>query len=196
MMFRYFKSYVLSVLMMIIGFTLDAKEDESDDSPIYTQYVAEVTSAFLKEVYKIYGFECEASGGEMPRDVEAISVSLVANRRATVELARELEVNLTERFVEIINAHEKIRPFLREYPFPSSRARVSISFRDSKKTFSLSNKNNVIYVLHARNRIFYQAENPDNPYVYKDIKDEPYEEAKRIVQSKAAKNGAQQRESL
>ena len=73
-----------------------------------------MTSTFLKEMYKEYGLECGASGGRMPYDVEEISVSLVANHSATVEQARELEIKTTERFAQIINAHEKIRPFLRK----------------------------------------------------------------------------------
>src|SRR5580700_8086975 len=114
--------FVAMILTLLFEAKVSAKKaniDEDDDSPIYTRYVAEVTSAFLNEVYKRYGFECGASGGGMPYDVEKISVKLVAYQSATVEQARELEVNLTERFAQIINAHEKIRPFLREYPFPA-----------------------------------------------------------------------------
>ena len=71
--------------------------------------------------------------------------------------------------------------------FPSSRSRVSISFEPPKKMFFRSPKSDVSYVLQARNRIYYQAENPDNPYVGIDIADEPYEEALKIVQANAAK---------
>ncbi len=110
---------------MIMGFALDAKEDESS---IYTQYVAEITRAFSKQIKKEFGLECIGSGGEMPFDVEQISIKFAATQRATVEQARELEVKITERFVQIINAHEKIKPFLRETPFPSSRTSVGISF--------------------------------------------------------------------
>lgn len=168
------------VLMLLMGLKVNTKEFES---AIYTQYVGEVTSAFLKEVYKEYGFECGSSGGMMPFDVEEISVSLTAYRSATVEQARELEIKTTERFAQIINAHEKIRPFLREYPFPSSRSRVSISFRDPKKKKNSFSDNDVAYVLQAKKRIYYLADNPDNPYVRKDIKDEPYEEALKIVKA-------------
>lgn len=175
--------WVVGVLTLV-GQKMDAKEYKS---PEYTQFVAEVTSTFLKEVYKEYGFRCGASGGCMPYDVEEISVKLLANQKATVEQARELEVRLTERFLQIINAHEKIRPFLREYPFPSGRVDVGISFRGKKKLPSNTDKD-VLFVFQARNRIYYQAENPDNPYVYKDIKDEPYEEALKIVQNNSAKN--------
>jgi hypothetical protein len=141
-------------------------------------------------MYKEYGFECGASGGRMPYDVEEISVSLVIDQSATIEQAREWEIKTTERFAQIINAHEKIRPFLREYPFPSNRASVSIEFitpKKQKRVFTLSTKSDVTYVLQAKNRIYYQAKNPDNPYVFKDLKNEPYEEALKIVQSNAAK---------
>ncbi len=194
MMFRCCKPYVESVLMMIIGFTFNVKEDESHDSPIYTQYVAEITSAFVKEMYKEYGLACGASGGEMPYDVEEILVQFAAYRSATIEQARELEVKATERLAQIINAHEKIRPFLREYPFPPGRAYVSISFRKKGKLFSTHSE--VEFVCHARDKLHYLAYNPDQPYVGKLIKDEPYEEARRIVQSNAAKNGALQPESF
>ena len=177
--------FVFIVLALFVGWKVNGKEDESE-SPIYTRYVAEVTSSFLKEMRKEYGLQCGASGGSMPHDVEEISVSLTAYRHATIEQARELEVKATERFVQIINAHEKIKPFLREVPFPPGRARVTISFRKRKKT--LVTDNDVEFVCHAKNRIYYEAHNPDNPYVGKDIKDEPYEEALKIVQNNAVKN--------
>ena len=167
------------VIMILTGPKIHAKEFES---AIYTQYVGEVTSAFLKEMYKEYGFECGASGGMMPFDVEEISVSLVAYQSATVEQARELEIKTTERFAQIINAHEKIRPFLREYPFPSSQVDVSIAFEKPKKN-KTSLGNDVFFVFQAKNKIFYKAKNPDNHYVFKAIKDEPYEEALKIVKA-------------
>ncbi len=189
--------FVIVVLTLFIGVKVSAKKmsvDEDDDSPIYTQYVAEVTSAFIKEMYKEYGFECGASGGAMPYDVEEILVQLVAYRSATIDQARELEVNATERFAQIINAHEKLRPFLREYPFPASRACVTISFREKGKRFSAYSE--VEFICHAKNKLYYLAHDPDHPYVGKDIKNEPYEEARAIVQANAAKNGSQKPKSL
>jgi hypothetical protein len=184
MMLTRVKLYFIPILL-IMAFALDAEEDES---PIYTQYVAEVTSTFLKEMYKEYGFTCGASGGSMPYDVESILVQLVANRGATVEQARELEVKATERFVQIINEHEKLKPFLRERPFPPGRSRVTISFR---KRNTIATDNDVEFVCHAKNRIYYQAHDPLNPYVGKDIKDEPYEEARKIVLGNKVKENPQ-----
>jgi hypothetical protein len=182
------KGLIYIVIAAIVGLIDLITNTEEFESPIYTQYVSEVTSAFLKEMHKEYGFDCGASGGRMPHDVEEISVSLVAYQSATVEQARQLLIKTTERFAQIINAHEKIRPFLREYPFPSSRSRVSISFRNQKKKkFSLY-CDYVTHVLQAKNRIYYLGDNPDNPYVGKDIADEPYEEALKIVEANNQNN--------
>jgi hypothetical protein len=155
---------------------------ENHESLEYTQYVDEIIHSFSKQIKKEFSFECTASGGSMPYDVEKISMKFAAPRSATIEEARELEIKITEKFVECINAHEKIRPFLREYPFPSSRAAVMISFNTPKK-FSLSN-NQVELVFQTKNKIFYQATNRENPYLYDTLKEEPYEEALKIVQGK------------
>jgi hypothetical protein len=157
------------------------------ESPLYVQYVHEVTSTFLNEVYKKYGFACDGSGGSMPYDVQKISVSLVTRRSATIEQAREWEILLTERFAQIINEHEKIKPFLRASPFPPSRVNLSIDFITPKKERSAPQPNHVTFVFQARNKIFYKAKTPDDPYMHKDLLEEPYEEALKIVQANASK---------
>jgi hypothetical protein len=177
-------NYFFIIFMIVFGMKIDAKEYES---PVYTQYAVEIIRSFANQVEKEFGFECIGSGGSMPHDVQEISVKFIIYQDVTIPQARELEVKLTEKLVQVINAHEKIRPFLREHPFPSSRACVSLSFERPKKNFSIKNQR-VKYVFQARGRIFYQAENPLNQYVYKDIKDESYEEALKIVQSQITKN--------
>jgi hypothetical protein len=157
---------------------------EKYDSPEYIRHVDEIIHSFSKQIKKEYGFNCEASGGSMPYDVQEISIKFSTDRLVTVEEARELEIKITEKFIECINAHEKIRPFLREYPFPSSRASVMIRFYKPKK-FSLST-NNVELVFQAKSTIFYNTKNLANPHLYDTLKEEPYEEALRIVKSKAS----------
>jgi hypothetical protein len=183
-MIKQINFFVVIALTLFAGLKVSAKEYESS---LYLQYVAEVTSSFLKEMYKKHGFECGASGGEMPYDVEVISVKLVTYHSATIEQAREWEIKTTERFAQIINAHEKIRPFLREHPFPSNRAKVSISFDKPKKKKNSSTDPNVELVFQARGKIFYCARKADNQYLFDDLHVEPYEEALKIVQSNAAK---------
>ena len=179
--------------MALANLNSEVKEAEAD----YCVYASEVTSLFLDQVHKEYGFICTGSGGSMPHDIEKITVFLTAYRRATIDEARELQVTLTEKFAQIINTHEKIRPFLREYPFPSNRADVSISFENPKikKRAQLAD-DEVTFVFQARGRIFYQADNPKSRYLYDDLKDEPYEEARAIVYKGIPKNDSKSKEAF
>src|SRR5271170_553300 len=52
MMAKRVSFFTMVILMISMGLKVNAKENES---PVYTQYVAEITSSFLKEVYKKYG---------------------------------------------------------------------------------------------------------------------------------------------
>jgi len=174
----YFSILRLSILTIFVWLNVYGREE--NESPPYVQYVTEVTRAFSKQIKKEFDLECIGNGSSMPHDVEEISIKFVAYQRATVEQARELEVKITERLIRMINAHEKIKPFLRESPFPFYRTRVGISFY--KKNNSPYVDGSVAYVSLVNSRIYYSAEDPSNPYVYKEIKDEPYEEARRIVQ--------------
>ncbi len=167
------------VLILPFGISLNAKED---DHPAYTRYAKEIRHTFIQQVKREFGFDCEMTGGSMPYDVEEISVMFGANRIATLEQARELEVILTEKFVKIINEHEKIRPFLREYPFPANRAIVSIRFYPPLKKQIGSHA--VDFLFQVKNTIYYFADDPKDPVAYLDVHEEPYEEALKIVQGK------------
>jgi hypothetical protein len=49
-------------------------------------------------------------------------------QKGSIELGREKVIFLTEKFLEAINNHEGIRPYLREYPFPISRVSTGLAF--------------------------------------------------------------------
>lgn len=154
---------------------INAKEREP---AIYLQYVSEVTHSFIKEIEKEFGLRCIGSGGGMPHDVEEISVKFISYKRASIEQAREIEVKATEKLLKIINEHEKIRPYLREYPFKANRAEVSILFNKLDNTSYTDGS--VAYVFQVRNQIVYCAEDPNTNNFIKLLK-EPYDEAKNHV---------------
>ena len=115
----------------------------------------------------------------MPTDVREVEVCFAAYRKGTIEIAREIEVKANERFVEMINAHEKIRPFLREYPFPVSRANVSIVFR--KPNNEEYTDGSVIHAFYAKgNLCFYARDSTGKSFL---IAEEPYAESLKIVKT-------------
>jgi len=173
------------VLWLIFFATYQIYAEDHDVD--YELYVNEITRAFTKQMKEEFNLYCYGESGSMPYDVEEIGLSFKTLRRATIDEARALNIIVTERLVQAINEHKKLRPYLREYPFPSERVTVSIAF------YSMLNARHadgsVSYVSHIRtadfpheNYLYYDTE---DPFLAKNITifEEPYEEAERIVKT-------------
>lgn len=152
--------------------------------PSYTieeKYVGEVTREFKKIGAKEFGLSPYATGASMPFDVERISVDFQICKKGSVEQSRDLIVKLTERFTQVINKHEKLRPYLREYPFKPNRINITIIYCDQ---FSRRNTDGSICraSVGATNKIYYRTEKPNkNSEIYLI---EPYDDAVKIVHAK------------
>jgi hypothetical protein len=150
------------------------------------KYVHQVTNTFLKIAKKEFGATCCGSGSSMPSDVESITVYLSIKRKGTVEEGRELFIKLKERFVEVVNQHEKLRPYLREYPFTPARAHILLKFCDQGGV--INKDGSVAYVCAGRDKkIYYDHAKPDRSYNQESLFVEPYEAALKIVKSKEQK---------
>jgi hypothetical protein len=143
------------------------------------KYVDEVSNELIKIARKEFGVVAYGTGGAMPFDVETISVSFHCMKKGTVEEARELMVKLTERFAMIINKHEKLRPYFREYPFSKHRAKIDLAFIDSKGLHY--SDGSVYYVFIGDDKkICYFSANPQTPKKDNEF-EESYEDAVKIV---------------
>jgi len=189
------------ILIIFLVANLSAKEVDSS----YLNYVDEIVGDFVGDMGSKYDLHCYGSGGRMPKDVEEVEVLFISYRKSTVEEAREMEVNAIQQLLKRINSHEKIRPYLREYPFKADRVDVTISFRTETDDYPLDGT--VASVFLARNKIFYRAAEivvaEPTPLTYMNEKnevvrefigggpeeeliplfEEPYEEALKIVQA-------------
>jgi len=163
----------LLMILLITPITCMAHA-KNNGFPLYEKHSNEIVREFAKEMKREYGMVCTGDGGRMPHDVEELSVHLLSYQRATIEKARELEVKATEKLLQLINGHEKIRPYLREYPFKADRAEVSISFE--KPNGASYADGSVVYVFQVRNKIIYDREDPIWDRLVT-IQEEPYEEA-------------------
>ena len=119
----------------------------------------------------------------MPHDVEEIYLKFIAYQKATIEQARKLEVEVTEKLLKRVNEHEKIRPFLREYPFKANRIVIMIAFENSNNV--RYSDGSVALIFPARNKLFYYKSDKDEELL--DLHEEPYEEAYRIVMKTSEK---------
>lgn len=166
---------ILGISLFFFGGCNIYAEEKCD----YEDFVHEIINDFKKKAEKELGLICIGRGGRMPDGkVEEIEVGFVTYRKGTVEEARRLEVQATEMLLKKINNHNKIRPFLKVYPFTSDRAEVSISFNKPDNT--AYKDGSVTYAFQVKNKIFYKSEDGVSP-TYKTIAEEPYEDARRIV---------------
>jgi hypothetical protein len=141
--------------------------------PVYIQYVDEITNNFIQEAKSKLGLICWGRGGSMPHDVKSIEVAFICYQHGAIDKARALEVETTEMLIKLVNEHEKIRPFLHQYPFPPDSAEVLISFR--KPNEDEYQDGSVALTFQVRNIIFYKAANQDD--LYTTLAEEPYAEA-------------------
>ena len=170
---------LIKILLFFVCFSLSAKENTEEN---YELYANKIVSSFARDMKKELGLICIGEGGCMPHDVQKMSVKFIAYQRATVEQARKLLIQVTEKFIKAINADEEIRPFLRNYPIVEPfRAGVSISF--NQKNNRRYTDGSVAYVLQVKNRIFYEKEDPSSRNGLSTIFEEAYEDALKIVQS-------------
>ncbi len=150
----------------------------------YLKYVSEITKSTGAEMQKEFDLVYIGGGGRMPNDVEEIELNFIAYRKGTIKEAREIEVKGTEKLVKKINEHEKLRPYLREYPVKADRAYISVAFR--KKDNTRYSDGSVALAFQARNLLVYCHEDPKTENL-EDLFEEPYEEALKIVKNEALK---------
>ena len=155
----------------------ERRDYTQEEHNLMSHCVGEIVDAFKKEMSEQFGLICIGRGGSMPYDIQNIGVDFVIHRQVTIEEARELEIKATERFVKIINAHEAVKPYLRDYPWDHNRARVMISFR---KENGNNYSKGIRLVLQAKEQMYYFGPKK-SPNDIDHLKEEPYAEAKHIV---------------
>ncbi len=201
-MFKFVRAIFILFTFFCCGF-LGAKDIKSNE---YFVYVKEIVNSFVAEIEDKHGLKCVGSGGAMPCDVEKIEVLFNSKNKVNIEQARFIEIDCIEKLLGRINSHEKIRPFLREYPFKADRVNISLSFSDENNRSFLDGS--IVHVFLAKKTIYYNAAELRKCLFYSSIKDgdssaepieivdealvplfeESYEDAVRIV-AEAKVNG-------
>ena len=143
----------------------------------------------LNEIYKNcakwahakYKLQPYNVGSSMVDDVERVKIGFTFVGKVTIDQAREMFIECNEKFVQMVNEHEKIRPYLRDYPFSRARAKVNIYFSD-KYGKSIIDGSPAGILLGKDDTIFYSSDTQFSEH-YLDLYQEPYEEALKIVRS-------------
>jgi hypothetical protein len=94
----------------------------------YADFVYQIEQSFAGWMKKELDLNWMGRGGVKHEKIEGFRLNFEAHRRATVEEARAITLLAVHKFADMINAHEKIRPYLLEYPFPLERIIILTSF--------------------------------------------------------------------
>jgi hypothetical protein len=93
-------------------------------------------------------------------------------------MARELLVNVVEEYLSEINADERIRPYLHNYPFTDKNLEIEIVFRNPDGSKVASGKINVASA--DEGKIFYYVDYPEK-HTLKILYEETYEQAIQAI---------------
>jgi hypothetical protein len=146
------------------------------------EYMLEICSNFDMWALKKYNLKRYSIGGSMIRDIESHITRYIFEGKVTIDEAREMFIDCNETLTQMINEHEKIRPYLRDYPFPRTRVNITIKFCD-KHGFDNSDGSVSRASFGIDDQIFYRSQKSLDSQNEVFLK-EPYAEALKIVRSK------------
>ena len=132
------------------------------------------------EKVKTKGLKLVGFGGAEDKEnlgmTRQLSASFKINSELTVPIARKLIVEVTDEFLRMINADEKLRQYLSPYPFTAKNVDVAI--------FGINPNNRddrLLYVSLYDTFVAYRKDNPKGGRLIA-VFDEDYDEAVRRLQ--------------
>ncbi len=150
--------------------------------PHYCKITDRIVDNYVKEYAKPRRLSLTGYGGAMMDDIQIIDFSFLSFEALNVEEARILYVEMMEEFLQRINAHEKIRPHLHNFPFEVANIKLSIAFEDSERKITSDGHMALMYI--GRNQdLVYRGHDVETDEFYS-LHREPYAEARKIVMGK------------
>lgn len=147
--------------------------------PAYCKMVSRITKDYLKESAIPRRLLLTGYGGAMMKDVEEVFLTFLSFDALNVDKARILYVEMMEEYLKKINHHDKIRPYLHNFPFIIDNIKLDIGFEDCKR--KITQDGHVAFIFMGRNHtIYYDAYDPETEEFYS-LHRESYEEALKIV---------------
>lgn len=152
-------------LVVLMNSSLAAEEEE------YLNQKDRLMRSFVDEVERQYDIYCCVSGGSFVDNMKKVQLTFRVEFDLTVDEARDLEVKLLTKLLDMINNDELVRPYLATYPFTIDRVNIGLSFAHHRDQFA--------YLSCVNKTLFYRKEPSNGPLV--DFLAESYEEAEKIV---------------
>ena len=111
--------------------SLDIKQ-EKESPPGKVRLAQEVRCRTAYKLMKEHGLIPCGSGGGAIDQIEMLALSFDYRKPLSIEEGRRLVLIAVHALVDAVNADERIRPYLIEYPFSPKRIEIAIFVQDAK----------------------------------------------------------------
>ncbi|WP_044882471.1 hypothetical protein [Neochlamydia sp. EPS4] len=176
---------IFIILMFILSGCVLSLLD-SYEEPEQAEFVGEILDKASKKLQKKYSMRTIGTGIGMPDGVVTmLALSFEKTGPLTKEEGRRIIVDCVQEILQIINTHEKIRPYLKNYPFSARDIEVRVFLADKFRNDIFDPNYGVISSISAS--IDYKYTSAENPNKYMKIEEENFEEALKMVQNESKK---------
>ena len=168
----------------MLCYSLNQGVSSVDNQYIPADYVViadQITDEVAAKLSKQYNMKLIGSTGGMAGCVNVIGLSFQIRGPLNQETLRKILVGCVEEFLTPINANERLRPFLKNYPFTSHEIEIEIFVVDARGEEIHDPEIGIATAKHGGLRYHTKAREPGYLFGYKTTMKEDYNAALKIV---------------
>jgi len=173
----------ITILFSLIVLMLNSKaisiQTEISEPDATVHEIMDNTIATLAKKYNL-----NPCGIGMNGKFEYVEISFQTHRSMEKDEIRVILLDCTDVFLKNINSCEKIRPYLKDYPFTNKNAGIVLFIHD-EKDYDVFHPQ-ICCASSDRGEISYHTQSKDNLFRYKETYEETYEQALDIVKKQIA----------
>lgn len=128
------KRLLISICLTLATFSCTVKERPSYRISEKEALADEITQKVAFRLKKEKGLKPCGSGGGMMDQIWMLSLSFNYNKPVSIEEGRELLIAILDCYTDAVNADERIRPYLQNYPFRPGNFEIFIFLREPDGT--------------------------------------------------------------
>ncbi len=166
--------FLLPIFTFLLGSCMHQRTEHS-------KALRQFTMEYEKSLRPLYWFQRMGYGGALMHDIAEVSLTYAVLVDHDVASAREVAMDCIELFTTMINADEKVQPYLHERPFPPERFRLTLSIRNPDCSRYMGKGVSSVVFVHGKFGYFQYDPTTDYSTC---LHSETYEEAKRIIDQK------------
>ncbi|MBA3603012.1 MAG: hypothetical protein H0W50_05090 [Parachlamydiaceae bacterium] len=176
---------MITYLLLLVCICLTGCMSSYHPEDGYSKHSTIITDLYLKQISNDGKFFVMGSGRSNSGFNQRVILLLETVGNYDIPRARELFVELEEKFLVLLNNSIEIRPYLDHYPCGTEAFELTLVFKCPKGSFAQPPYLGEVTV--SKDKIYYDVDNKEKK-IFLPIFSEPYDEAYKIVYGKEKVN--------